>query len=169
MNLRYIIYSILCCVFLVTCIIPFGNGGGGDDEFYTYEPIIVSRSEFEKSVKVEKARSIVNSGKIYIKDDILFIGEKNEGFHIIDNSNPSNPVNLAFMKVPGTSDLAIKKDALYINSAVDLLAVKLSIAMKTLQVTKRIRNAFPQMQDPEGFSHRMKENEVIINWKKKKK
>ena len=36
-------------------------------------------------------------GKIYVKDNILFVNELAEGVHIIDNTNPSQPELIGFI------------------------------------------------------------------------
>ncbi len=49
---------------------------------------------------VEAPRNIVNPGKIFISEDLLLIGEENEGIHVIDDSNPADPIPLSFLKIP---------------------------------------------------------------------
>jgi hypothetical protein len=65
-------------------------------------------------------------GKIYFKDGWLFVGEPGQGIHIIDNSNPTNPVPVKYLSIPGTFDLAIKGSTLYADSYVDLVAFDIS-------------------------------------------
>lgn len=134
-----------------------------------YEPVIVKRSVLENSTELQSPKQIINSGKIYIKGDFLFVGEKNEGFHVFDNSNPSAPVKKAFFKVLGASDLTIKGEILYINNATDLIAVRPDLTNQKLEITKRVVNAFPQMTSPDSFSyHNLNQDEVIIDWKLKR-
>ena len=113
-----------------------------DDDFESqpfrqrqYEPVTILRTVFENSTELLPAESITETGKIYVKDGYLFINQPNKGFHIFDNSNPSAPVNLAFLKVLGSSDLSIKNDVLYINNATDLIAVKPNFTNNTIEIT----------------------------------
>ncbi len=129
-----------------------------------YEPVIMLRAEFEISTEILPSQTIINAGKIYVKDHLLFINEAYEGFHVFDNSNPSNPVNIAFIKVLGSKDLAIKEDILYINNSVDLIAVKPNFSNATIEITKRIKNSFPQPISPDGFTFYPEEDQIIVNW-----
>lgn len=134
-----------------------------------YEPVIVKRELIDSTTNLVKARQIVNSGKIYIKGNLLFINEVNEGFHILDNTDPKNPINKAFLKVLGSSDLTIKNNNLYINNAVDLITLKPDSALTKVTVTKRIKNVFPQMISPDGYRYNnLNEDDIIINWQKRK-
>jgi hypothetical protein len=130
-----------------------------------YSPVIMQRAAFEVSIEFESPKPIVNSGKIYVKDQFLFINEKNGGFHIFDNSNPENPINIGFLKALGSSDLAIKNDIIYINNAVDLIAIQPDFSTSTITVTKRIPNTFPQLFSPDGIQYyNLQEDEIIVNW-----
>ena len=130
-----------------------------------YEAVTMLRTEFENSTALLPAEPIVETGKIYVKDGFLFINQPNNGFHIFDNSNPSAPVNLAFLKVLGSSDLSIKNEVIYINNATDLIAVKPNFANNTIEITKRIIDTFPELAAPNNCCYNnTPENEVIINW-----
>jgi len=54
----------------------------------------------------------------------MFLGEENQGFHIYDNSSPTLPKKIGFLRIPGATDLAIKpnSEVIYVNQAVDLVA-----------------------------------------------
>ncbi|MEL6696346.1 MAG: hypothetical protein AAFP89_08890 [Bacteroidota bacterium] len=92
---------------------------------YEFSPVYMSKAEVRASVGVEAARELVNPGKLYYYYNFLLINEINEGFHVIDNSNPENPVNLSFIKVPGSHDMAVKGDVLYADSYMDLVAISI--------------------------------------------
>jgi hypothetical protein len=125
----------------------------------------MKRAAFEASTGFESPKTIVNSGKIYVKGQFLFVNEKNEGFHVFDNNNPENPINIGFLKALGSSDLAIKDDIIYINNAVDLIAIQPDFATSTISVTKRIPNTFPQLFAPDGMEYyNLQDDEIIVNW-----
>lgn len=94
-------------------------------------------------VGMTKASRTKKTGKIYIYNDFLFINEPNKGIHIYNNANPSAPVNLAFLQIPGNMDLAIQNNILYADSYVDLLAFDISIINNIKQV-KRVNDVFKQ-------------------------
>lgn len=155
------VISLLMTLLLSSCIFSTI-----DEEFpEQYEAVIMLRAEFEASTLLLPAEPITETGKIYVKDDYLFINRPNKGFHVFDNSNPSAPVNMAFMQVLGATDLSIKNDVMFINNATDLIAVKANYTNNTIEITKRITNAFPELPAPFNCCyHYTNENEIIINW-----
>lgn len=155
---------LLLLALLNSCFWNGTNDIADTEPFTQYQPVTMQRSAFELTTVLEPPKSIVTSGKIYVKDQYLFINEPNEGFHIYDNSNPENPINIAFLNVLGSSDLAIKFDTLYINNATDLIAVSIDYTTMTAEITKRISNAFPQISDPNGDFHHVADNEIIVDW-----
>lgn len=110
---------------------------------YTYvEPVYKTVEEIRAGqVQVEAPRKLVNPGKIYYYDNKIFINESKEGVHVIDNSDPSNPVNSHFISIPGNEDIAIKDGLLYANSYIDLWAVEL----ENFQLLGRAENVFPPL------------------------
>lgn len=83
-------------------------------------------AELRTSVASEAPRELANAGRIYFKDDFLYINEPNEGIHVIDNHNPSDPVHISFISIPGNYDLAIYGNTLYADSYIDLVAIDVS-------------------------------------------
>ena len=67
--------------------------------FTANSPVYMSYEELRNSVTQEDAKELVNPGKLYFKDNYIFIVEKMRGIHIIDNNDPSNSVNLSFVNV----------------------------------------------------------------------
>ncbi len=152
-----------CCPFLVDC-----EGDDFIDTASSYEPVFLNRAEFEKSVLVKNSLAIGTSGKIYVKDNLLFINELNQGFHVYDNADPENPKAIKFLEAPGSTDLAIRGKMIYINQATDLIAVEYNSGTNTASLTKRIPNTFPQLRSPDGFdAYDVPENSVIVDWKLK--
>ncbi|WP_299521930.1 hypothetical protein [Winogradskyella sp.] len=160
---------------LVTIPLCFQSciGWGNDDDIIAdfqantpYEPVIMQRTEFETStVLINTPRPIEDSGKIYVKGNFIFINEVNQGFHIINNSDPTNPVNIGFIKVLGSSDLSIKNDIFYANNARDLISFKIDEASETLTLTKRLENVFPQIWSPVGpLYYPVEANEIVVDW-----
>lgn len=143
--------------------------GANDDDVIpinNYEPVIMQRTAFEATTVLESTpRAIENSGKIYVKGNYIYVNEVNKGFHLINNSDPTNPVNIGFVNVLGSTDLSIKDDVFYANNARDLIAFKIDEATETLTITKRLENVFPQLWSPEGpLYYEGEENEVVVDW-----
>ena len=86
-------------------------------------PIYMSYEALRSAVKSTSPQTLANPGKIYFKDNYLFVVEKLRGIHILDLTTPANPKNIGFIEVPGCIDLAIKKNILFADSYVDLVAI----------------------------------------------
>jgi hypothetical protein len=107
-------------------------------------PVYMNYDTFRSSVLKTDGRALSNPGKIYFKDNILYINEINQGIHIIDNQNPANPVNIAFITIPGNLDLSIKDNILFADSFIDLVAIDISDPANPIEID-RLENAFPNV------------------------
>ena len=58
-------------------------------------------------------RTISSPGKIYVRNQYLLVNDLRQGIHVIDNSNPSSPAAIGFLKLPGNIDITMKGDVLY--------------------------------------------------------
>jgi hypothetical protein len=124
----------------------------------------MKRSVFENSIKFEAPKSILKSGKIYIKDEIMYLNDVNKGFQIYNFSNPKNPVKIGYITIPGATDVAIRNNILYVNQATDLVTLNYNTSANSVTVTNRIKNAFPPKVSPDGFMAKEKQNQVVIDW-----
>jgi len=96
-------------------------------------PVYMSYDNLRKAVKVEQNAELENPGKIYFKDNYIFIVEELKGIHVYDNSNPASPVRKAFVNLPGVVDISISGYIMYADSFVDLvfwMSRILTISMK---------------------------------------
>lgn len=133
-------------------------------------PVTQSIVEFRASVKIQEPRIIKESGKIYAWKDFIFINDKNEGVHIIDNTDPYNPTNIKFLNIPRNMDIAIKDDRLYADNGMDLVVFDLS-DINNIREVSRVQDVFPTYYEnaPAGVSYVDFENfnsneEVIIGY-----
>ncbi|WP_026461651.1 LVIVD repeat-containing protein [Adhaeribacter aquaticus] len=107
-----------------------------------YEPVYMLRSELKSAIKVSAPQGLVNPGKIYVKDNYLFINEVEKGIHIIDNADPAAPKKISFIEIPGNMDIAVKGNILYADSYIDLVAFDISDPLE-VKLVKRVDNIFP--------------------------
>lgn len=164
--MNYRIIPVLLSLFVMASCWPDER-----DSFYynqsAYKPIIMERSALENSVKLIDPQSINNFGKIYRFGDLLFINEVYEGIHIINNADPSNPVNIGFITIPGNIDIAMKDGYIYADNAVDLIVI--SYDGQKVQVVDRNRDVFPELAAPDGYYssdlNNRPENSIIVKWK----
>ena len=109
-------------------------------ETYVYlEPVYTAASEVRASFASLGPKALEDPGKIYRKDHYLFINERGKGIHIYDNNDKSNPTALSFLNIPGSYDVAVKGDIMYVDSFVDLVVLDISDPSQVKQIT-RIEN-----------------------------
>jgi hypothetical protein len=94
--------------------------------YYYYKPKYSTTAEIKASTGLISATPLSTPGKIYWKDQKLYINEVGKGIHLIDNANPSSPVATGFLNIPGNFDLAILGNILYADSYVDLVMFDVS-------------------------------------------
>jgi hypothetical protein len=133
-------------------------------------PVYMSFTEFRSSFNKSEAIEISQPGKIYFKDDYLFVNEVGKGIHVIDNSDPANPEKIAFYEIMGNVDMAIKGNILFVDSYIDLVAIDITDINNPVEAG-RLENIFPEVV-PEGdkwYPYAMvdKSKGVIIDWEVK--
>jgi len=165
-NLKLLFAVLICLAMTNCCLPPFECNDDFVEPSSRYEPVFLNRIDFEKSVLLKNSLSMGTTGKIYVKDNLLFVNELRKGFHVYDNSDPANPRSIKFLEAPGSTDLAIQDNIIYINQATDLIAVEYNPATNTASLTKRIANTFPELRSPDGeYAYDIPENSVVIDWK----
>jgi hypothetical protein len=92
-------------------------------EYKGYAPLYLSYKDLRSSITQEQNVDLRNPGKIYFKDNYIFIVEELKGIHVYDNSNPSSPVKKTFVKLPGVVDISISGTIMYADSYVDLVVL----------------------------------------------
>jgi hypothetical protein len=129
---------------LVAFVLPScSNECEVESTYIYYEPVYTSMEEIRSSVEVLPPLELKQVGKIYFSNGYLFINEPNEGIHIIDNRDPVNPINFAFINIPGAFDLAVKGSVLFSDSYMDLVAIDISNP-SVVKELGRVENLFEE-------------------------
>lgn len=143
-------------------------------ETLTYQanvPVYKSKTIIRASVESSEAKSLSGAGKIHIRGHHIYIVDNLEGIHIIDNSNPSAPVNAGYIKVPGVIDIASSGNILYADSYTDLVSIDISNPFNVSVVDREedvfqpilppIENTLPvaELDESRGF---------VVGWKVEK-
>ncbi len=133
------------------------------------KPVYIERTEVGTAVS-ETAQTFENLGKIVSRGAFIYINEKARGIHVIDNSNPSNPVTKHFWAIPGNIDFTIKDDLLYAENGFDLLTIDIEQADQ-IQLVHTIRDFTGFDSDsafPAGYSGFFectdRSKGVVIDW-----
>lgn len=113
---------------------------------------IYSENDDWQNIQVTDARAIKKLGKIYYKDGFIFVSESAEGIHIIDNSDPANPVFLKFIEILGNRDIAIKGNILYADNITDLVTLDIT-DLNDIKVLDRVKDIYPStiQSFPDGY------------------
>ncbi|NAY92154.1 hypothetical protein GTQ34_09500 [Muricauda sp. JGD-17] len=148
------------------------DNDNGDNQFADYlvaRPLIMSKAEFASSVDIVAPLPIEESGKVYTYKDYIFVNDRYQGIHVIDNSNPEQPVKIAFIKIPGNVDISVKNNYLYADSLMDLVVLDISDINGISQVN-RLENVLynnifwpfeADIIESENYDY---ENEILIGW-----
>jgi hypothetical protein len=120
-------------------------------------------AEVSGNIKSNAPQAVVNPGKIYIKGNYIFLNEVDKGIHIIDNTNPAAPKNLAFIDLPGNVDIAVKDDILFADFYRELAAIDISDPLHA-KVVKFVTGVFPERY---YYGFTTDTSKVICNWVKK--
>jgi hypothetical protein len=128
-----------------------------------YQPLYKTTQEVRNNIKSNSAQPVERPGKIYIKGQYIFLNDIDKGIHVIDNSNPSQPQNIAFIDIPGNMDIAVKGNTLYADLYTDLVAIDISNPRQVV-LKKIIENIFPERY---YGAFRADPSKVIARWEKR--
>lgn len=112
------------------------------ETFMANSPVYMGYDELRSAVKMTAARELNNPGKIYFKDNYIFINEKMKGVHVYDVSDPKSPQNKGFIEIPGNVDIAIKDNILFADSYIDLVSIDVS-SFSAIKEVGRVQKVFP--------------------------
>ncbi|MDX1408576.1 MAG: hypothetical protein R3330_10600, partial [Saprospiraceae bacterium] len=132
--------------------------------FIQFDPVYKPLEEMRTGIAVTDARELENPGNINYYNGFLLVNERREGIHIIDNSDPANPVNLAFIEIPGNLDMAVKDGILYADMYLDLVAIDISDPLNASLLSRRedVFSTFYPFQDNLGYVVEFIETEVTV-------
>ena len=123
------------------------NGCSKKNSDKMYSTYIINRATYTPKASIllainnDNSKSIDSAGKIYVKAPYIFVNDVNKGIHVIDNSDPSHPNQIAFLNIPGNIDIAIQGNTLYADMYSDLLALDITDP-RHVKVTGDIENFF---------------------------
>ncbi len=98
-------------------------------------------------------REMLDAGSFALLGDLLFIVDREIGFHVFDNADPANPINLSFVSVPGCSGLTARDQFVYANNLTDLVTLDVSDPVRP-ELVDRVKNlygALPDYPELNGF------------------
>nr|WP_298997363.1 hypothetical protein [uncultured Allomuricauda sp.] len=157
----------LIVLFFISC--DDSNDDDGYAEYLVARPLVMSKADFANGVDIFPPEPIDESGKVYAYQDYVFINDKSRGVHVIDNSNPQQPVKIAFIEIPANVDISVKDNFLYADSLMDLVVLDIS-DIYNIQQVNRLENVlregvfFPIGVDIVEYATYDYETEILIGW-----
>jgi len=163
---KYILLFVSLTTLILSCD-DDGNGGRFEDVVVA-RPITMTNAEFANSVDVIAPAPIGESGKIYAYQDYIFVNDKYQGVHVVDNTHPESPQTISFIKIPGNMDISVKDDFLYADSLTDLIVLDIS-DINNIEVVNRLKGVLENnvvwpaadVYEWEGIDD---ESEVLVGW-----
>lgn len=162
-------------VFAIACTICLLSGCSKDSavktkEAFTYtlysDFVYKAKADVLASINGNPAQSIDHAGKLYLKDNYIYLNEVKKGIHVIDNSNPSHPTQVAFLSIPGNNDIAIKGNILYADMYTDMLALDISNP-RQVTLTGKLDNFFVGNTYFTGGPNTNVSDSILVDWKQK--
>jgi len=138
----------------------------GTHSYTLMTPIYGPRADVMANMNGNPAETVKQAGKLYIKDNFIYLNEVDKGIHIIDNSNPSEPKQVAFLDIPGNLDIAVRDNILYADMWGDLIAMDISDP-KNANIVKEIKDFFTMRMYVNGINTAGIPDQVIVGWIKK--
>jgi hypothetical protein len=139
-DMKYFISVALLVIILNSCW-PKTSVLPAPQKVWGYKPVYTADTTYREIEYIKSAQPVVNAGKIYVKDDLIYQCETGKGIHIIDNADPAHAKRIAFLAIKGCEEIAIKGNLLYTNNYYDLVTVDISIPEKA-HIVARNKDVF---------------------------
>lgn len=125
-----------------------------------YRPVYKTSEQARSEIKSYAPVNIEHPGKIYYKDGYVYLNESQKGIHVIDIRNVSQPTRVAFIKIPGNVDMAVRGNILYADMFTDLIALDISNP-NDIKRTTIVEGAFPENY---YNGYLVTKDKVIVDW-----
>ena len=132
-------------LFFLSVILLVGCSREENKQVITWVPVYISASEYSQ-ISSQPPTSIINGGKIALVNNKLFMVEQGQGIHVVNYSNPAQPVKERFIKVPGCYEVSMKNGYLIANNGPDLVSLNISDP-DSVVVVNRLANVFKSLQE----------------------
>lgn len=121
------------------------------------KPVYALKATVLAHINGDANRPIDTVGKVYEKGNYIYLNELNQGIHIIDNSDPTHPQQIAFINIPGNEDMAIHGNTLYADMGTDLLALDITDPRQV-----KLSGTIPALFTPMGYPYGYVDTSMVI-------
>lgn len=122
-NLKMLMLAILVAATSAGCV---KRNDVSSNRIFGYKPIYSKSGKLDELIQSTPAKNLTGAGKIYTKGNLLLVVDPGRGIHVINNTDPSNPINTSYITVPGALDVAIKDNYLYADYLGDMAIIDIS-------------------------------------------
>ena len=122
-----------CTIWSADDLDDFGRGSG-------WRPVYITPEE-AYDIGAEEPRAFVDAITPVAFGDRLYVVDRLLGVHVIDNADPSAPVSLAFIRIPGVTTATVTADRLYADNYGDIVTLDIS-ELDRVRVLDRDTGAF---------------------------
>lgn len=133
--------------------------------YQRFDPIYITAGEWRSealNVTAPPEDETCSPSGFYIYGDYLFMVDKAQGIHILDNEDNDNPEPVAFIPMRGGQSIAARNGVLYVNQFTDLLAFNLQNPAEP-KLLSRTEDVFePQTIFGSGVS--ANSEQFILDW-----
>ncbi|MBE7174144.1 MAG: hypothetical protein INR73_26450 [Williamsia sp.] len=156
----------LCMMLCLSALAFWGCLKDKTTKTYTIQrPIIKPLTDVLASINGNTAEPVGSAGKLYIRGNYIFLNEVDKGIHVIDNTDPSHPVQTAYLNIPGNRDMAVKGNILYADMYASLIALDIS-DLHHVSVKKSIPDFFTSRRVFMNGTY-TDSSQVVVGWIKK--
>jgi hypothetical protein len=166
-RLSALLFLVVASLTMLSGCFDYNSNSDYSYERPAYVAVKMKLSDVRSSLKIEGPTALEKPGKIYVKDNALFVNERGKGVHIFDNTDPSHPVNLSFISILGNQDMSVKDNILYADNTIDLVAIDIADPHNP-QFVKRLEKALPPIvptDQPIIYGKFDPNTEVVVEWK----
>ena len=142
------------------------------------EPVFMPIGEVVAKTKVTtQAYEITGHGKICFYNDYLYLAEPDKGIHIINNSDPANPVQVGFIEIVGNHDIMIRENMLYADMLTSLVWFDVSDPAHP-ELKGHLEDVFhfalPETENEHGIDYEkcynnVPQGQVVVGWRVKER
>jgi hypothetical protein len=122
---------LLLSFFFIGCddpTFPKEDANGYKPVYSANEPIT-----FELSVPIQ------NPDKVLRFKNYLLIHDSKKGVHVIDNTDPTAPLSIGFIRVPDNTDMVIKDSILVVDHRNNLVSLNLAATITKINEVSRLK------------------------------
>jgi hypothetical protein len=166
MSIKFLVSAIgLLMLVLIQSCIPETEPEYAVSESFGFRPVY--SGDEDVAISIQAPQDVHEPGKIYEYGKYLFVNEISEGIHVFDNTDPSVPAPVAFIRIPGNTEMAMRDSILYANHLGRIAAIQLKDVNTIEEIASlSFQSSSGGVLPPKGYYFECIEpgRGVVLNW-----